>query len=110
MSGFAGPPAGSALLALGRAVPLFADAVSFALSALLVRSLPAVPRPATQARESLLRQARAGAAYVFRDRLLLGLALRPAVGNCPKAYRTAQGKVTTCAAYERPAPKPTSSA
>ncbi|MEU1394387.1 MULTISPECIES: MFS transporter [unclassified Nonomuraea] len=80
-SGFAGPPAGSALLALGRAVPLFTDAVSFALSALLVRSLPAVPRPAAGARASLLRQARAGASYVFRDRLLLGLALRPAVGN-----------------------------
>ncbi|GAA4941803.1 MFS transporter [Actinoplanes utahensis] len=80
-SGFAGPPAGSALLALGRAVPLLADAVSFALSALLVRSLPATSRPVTQAGESLLRQARAGAAYVFRDRLLLGLALRPAVGN-----------------------------
>ncbi|MGW5157971.1 MFS transporter [Nonomuraea wenchangensis] len=80
-SGFAGPPAGSALLALGRSVPLLADAVSFALSALLVRSLPAVPRPAASARESLLRQARAGASYVFKDRLLLGLALRPAVGN-----------------------------
>jgi MFS family permease len=49
MSGFAGPPAGSALLALGRAVPLLADAVSFAVSALLVRSLPAAPRPAPQA-------------------------------------------------------------
>ncbi|BCY08793.1 MFS transporter [Actinoplanes sp. L3-i22] len=80
-SGFVGPPAGSVLLALGRAVPLFADAISFALSALLVRSLPAAPKPAAQARESLLRQARAGASYVFRDRLLLGLALRPAVGN-----------------------------
>ncbi|HXL96436.1 MAG TPA: MFS transporter [Streptosporangiaceae bacterium] len=43
-SGFAGPPAGSALLVLGRAVPLLADAVSFAFSALLVRSLPAAPR------------------------------------------------------------------
>lgn len=81
-SGFAGPPAGSALLALGRAVPLLADALSFALSALLVRSLPATPPPVRpEARESLLRQARAGASYVFRDRLLLGLALRPAVGN-----------------------------
>ncbi|MGW4649728.1 MFS transporter [Kitasatospora sp. NPDC004289] len=80
-SGFAGPPAGSALLALGRAVPLLADALSFALSALLVRSLPAVPVPAPEARESLLKQARAGASHVFRDRLLLGLALRPAVGN-----------------------------
>ncbi|MDR3084491.1 MAG: MFS transporter [Streptomyces sp.] len=81
MSGFAGPPAGSALLALGRAVPLLADAVSFTLSALLVRTLPPAPRPAPQARESLLQQARAGAAHVFRDPLLLGLALRPAVGN-----------------------------
>ncbi|MEU2952070.1 MFS transporter [Streptomyces xanthochromogenes] len=81
MSGFAGPPAGSALLALGRGVPLLADAVSFALSALLVRSLPASARPESTARDSLLRQARAGASYVFRDRLLLGLALRPAVGN-----------------------------
>ncbi|MEU6726621.1 MFS transporter [Nonomuraea wenchangensis] len=80
-SGFVGPPAGSALLALGRSVPLLADAVSFALSALLVRSLPPVPRPVASARESLLRQARAGASYVFKDRLLLGLALRPAVGN-----------------------------
>ncbi|GAA0943698.1 MFS transporter [Actinocorallia libanotica] len=80
-SGFAGPPAGSALLALGRSVPLLADAVSFALSALLVRSLPTVPRPASNARDSLLRQARAGASHVFQDRLLLGLALRPAVGN-----------------------------
>lgn len=79
-SGFAGPPAGSALLALGRSVPLLADAVSFALSALLVRSLPAAPLP-KEARASLLQQARAGASYVFRDRLLLGLALRPAVGN-----------------------------
>ncbi|MFI1313673.1 MFS transporter [Streptomyces albidoflavus] len=80
MSGFAGPPVGSALLALGRAVPLLADAVSFSLSALLVRSLPATPRSLPAARETLLRQARAGASYVFRDRLL-GLALRPAVGN-----------------------------
>ncbi|MFJ8043627.1 MFS transporter [Kitasatospora sp. NPDC096147] len=80
-SGFAGPPAGSALLALGRAVPLLADALSFAVSAALVRSLPPVPRPLPEARESLLRQARAGASHVFRDRLLLGLALRPAVGN-----------------------------
>jgi MFS family permease len=62
-------------------VPLLADAVSFAVSALLVRSLPPAPEPAPQAHESLLRQARAGASYVFQDRLLLGLALRPAVGN-----------------------------
>jgi hypothetical protein len=55
--------------------------VSFILSALLVRTLPATPRLVPEVRESLLRQARAGASYVLRDRLLLGLALRPAVGN-----------------------------
>ncbi|MEU4037835.1 MFS transporter [Streptomyces collinus] len=81
MSGFAGPPAGSALLTLGRAVPLLTDAVSFLLSATLVRTLPALPHPVPEARESLLRQTRAGASYVMRNRLLLGLALRPAVGN-----------------------------
>ncbi|GAA3112417.1 hypothetical protein GCM10017687_26620 [Streptomyces echinatus] len=64
-----------------RAVPLLADAVSFLLCALLVRSRPALPRPVPQIRESLLRQVRAGASYIFRDRVLLGLALRPAVGN-----------------------------
>ncbi|NEB94681.1 MFS transporter [Streptomyces bauhiniae] len=80
-SGFVGPPVGSALLVVGRAVPLLADAVSFVVSAVLVRSLPAVPRPVPLGGESLLRQARAGASYVFGDRLLLGLALRPAVGN-----------------------------
>ncbi|MDQ0381653.1 MFS transporter [Amycolatopsis thermophila] len=69
------------LLAGGRAVPLLADAVSFMLSALLVRTLPVMPRPVPEVRESLLRQARAGASYVFRNRVLLGLALRPAVGN-----------------------------
>ena len=53
----------------------------FAVSALLTRSLPAVRQAKPGVRESLLRQARAGASYVFRDRLLLGLALRPAVGN-----------------------------
>ncbi|MFF2213899.1 MFS transporter [Streptomyces antibioticus] len=58
-----------------------ANAASFMLSALLVRTLPAMPRPVPEAGDSLLRQARAGASYVFRDRLLLGLALRPAVGN-----------------------------
>ncbi|BAL88122.1 putative MFS transporter [Actinoplanes missouriensis 431] len=98
MAGFAGPPAGSALLSLGRAAPLLADAVSFALSALLVRSLPAMPRPVTQARESLLRQARAGASYVFRDQLLLGLALRPAIGNI--AF-TAVGTVLALFAHDR---------
>ncbi|MFD0885950.1 MFS transporter [Streptosporangium algeriense] len=77
-----GPAAGGMLTAvLAAPLVILVDAVSFLLSALLVRSLPAVPPPTGDGRESLLRQARAGASYVFRDRLLLGLALRPAVGN-----------------------------
>jgi MFS family permease len=80
-SGFAGPPAGSFLFALGRALPLGADAISFLFSALMVRSLPRTSaRPATP-RGSLLKDAREGAAYLFGNPLLVGLSLRPAVGN-----------------------------
>lgn len=82
LDGFAGPPAGSALFTLGRTLPLVTDAVSFLLSALLIRSLPASPpKPPRTAKNSLLKDARAGASYLLRDRLLLGLALRPALGN-----------------------------
>ncbi|GAA4550140.1 MFS transporter [Amycolatopsis samaneae] len=78
--GFLGPPVGSALFALGRMVPFAADAVSFVLSAVLIRTLPPAP-PADEARSPLWTAAREGARYLVRDRLLLGLALRPAVGN-----------------------------
>lgn len=77
---FAGPPAGSALFALSRALPFAVDAVSFLFSALLIRSLP--PQPAVPARKtSIVADVREGVGYLLGNRVLLGLSLRPAVGN-----------------------------
>ncbi|MFJ1608850.1 MFS transporter [Streptomyces sp. NPDC088253] len=78
---FAGPPLGGLLFALGRAIPLAFDALSFLLSGLLIRTLPAQPVAPAKERRSLWSDAREGAAYVFGNRVLLGLALRFAVGN-----------------------------
>jgi predicted MFS family arabinose efflux permease len=96
--GFVGPPTGSLLFALGRAVPFAADALSFALSAALIRTLPAAPPAPRAATTGLWSQARAGASYVFHDRLLLGLALRPAIGNI--AFMAGEG-VLVLFAHER---------
>jgi MFS family permease len=81
LGGFVGPPVGSLLFGLGRAVPIISDAVSFLFSSLTMWTLPkSAPKPA-KPRESLLREAKEGAAYLFGNRLLVGLSLRPAVGN-----------------------------
>ncbi len=81
LGGFVGPPTGSLLFGLGRAVPILGDAVSFLFSSLAIWTLPkSAPKPA-KPRGSLLREAREGAAYLFGNRLLVGLSLRPAVGN-----------------------------
>lgn len=81
LDGFVGPPAGSFLFTLGRTIPLVVDAVSFVFSSLVIRSLPAsAPRP-RPAGGSLLKEAAAGAGYLLRTPLLLGLSLRPALGN-----------------------------
>jgi MFS family permease len=79
--GFVGPPTGSLLFGLGRAVPILADALSFLASSLTIWTLPKTPPKPARPRGSLLREAREGASYLFRHRLLLGLALRPGVGN-----------------------------
>lgn len=81
LDGFAGPPAGAALFTLGRTIPLLTDAVSFLLSAFVIRSLPAAPPKPKGPARSLLKDARDGASYLLRDPLLLGLSLRPALGN-----------------------------
>ncbi|WUC68561.1 MFS transporter [Streptomyces sp. NBC_00667] len=81
LDGFAGPPAGAALFNLGRTVPLLTDALSFLLSSLVIRSLPAGPPKPPAPKRSLLKDAREGAVYLLRDPLLLGLSLRPALGN-----------------------------
>jgi MFS family permease len=95
--GFLGPPAGSLLFALGRAVPFAADALSFAASAALIRTLPAAPVP-PRTKASLWSEARAGGAFVIHHRLLLGLALRPAIGNI--AFMAGEG-VLVLFAHER---------
>jgi MFS family permease len=85
--GFIGPPTGSVLFSLSRAVPFAADAITFLFSSLMIRTLPKRPRrpesgdPAPEERSSIFAEARAGASYLVHHRLLLGLALRPAVGN-----------------------------
>ncbi|GAB2706456.1 hypothetical protein GCM10010442_26520 [Kitasatospora kifunensis] len=81
---FAGPPTGSLLFALGRALPFGLDALSFLASSLLIRSTPAQPpvvREKTADGPSLWAEAKAGVGYLVRHKVLLGLALRPAVGN-----------------------------
>ncbi|WP_412077698.1 MFS transporter [Streptomyces xanthophaeus] len=93
--GLAGPPAGAALFTLGRTVPLAAEALALLFSSLMFRSLPPGP-PRARARGRaraprgpLFGEARAGAAYLLRDPLLLGLALRPALGNLALTAGTA---------------------
>ncbi|MFF4595702.1 MFS transporter [Amycolatopsis sp. NPDC001319] len=78
---FAGPPVGSFLFSLARTMPFLVDAVSFVASALLIRTLPPAPVPERVEGRGVWADAREGFGYVVRDRLLLGLALRPAVGN-----------------------------
>lgn len=79
---FAGPPAGSALFALARSLPFGLDALSFLASSLLIRTLPAQPPVRRQPQgPSLWAEAKTGAAFLFKDKVLLGLALRPAIGN-----------------------------
>ena len=79
--GFLGPSAGAALFTLGRTVPLLTDALSCLFSSLVIRSLPTTPPRPRVSERSLLADARAGASYLLREPLLLGLSLRPALGN-----------------------------
>jgi len=78
---FAGPPAGSFLFALGRMLPLAADALSFVASAVLIRTLPRTPVPKRDPARSVWADSKEGFGYLVKDKLLLGLSLRPAVGN-----------------------------
>ncbi|WP_020661015.1 MFS transporter [Amycolatopsis benzoatilytica] len=78
---FAGPPAGSFLFAAGRMLPFAADALSFVASAVLIRTLPRTPVPERDPGRSVWADAKEGFGYVLKDKLLLGLSLRPAVGN-----------------------------
>ncbi|MBW1598382.1 MFS transporter [Streptomyces sp. JJ38] len=81
LDGFVGPPVGSLLFSLSRIAPFVAEAVSFLVSSLLIRSLPVRPKKKAEPQSSLLKEAWTGASYLLHHRLLLGLALRPAIGN-----------------------------
>ena len=73
---FAGPPLGSLLLAAGFALPFLVDAGSFAVSAALVFSIKAAPRPARQAAPRPWRvEAGEGFSWLWRHDLLRTLAI-----------------------------------
>jgi MFS family permease len=55
--------------------------VSFLFSSLMIRTLPAAPKKAAKPKTSILKDARTGASYLLHHKLLLGLSLRPAIGN-----------------------------
>jgi MFS family permease len=78
--GFVGPPLGSALFAVGAAAPVAADALSFAASAALLRTVPRTTRPDHDG-EGVFRALRHAVAWMFQQRQLLELALLIAGGN-----------------------------
>ncbi|WP_275294791.1 MFS transporter [Amycolatopsis sp. La24] len=78
---FAGPPVGSFLFTVGRTLPFAVNALTYVASAVLIRTLPPAPVPERTPGRSVWADSKEGFAYVVKDRLLLGLALRPAVGN-----------------------------
>lgn len=80
-SNFVGPPLGGVLFALARPIPFLVDAVSFLASGLLIATLPSRPVPAPAQRRSLWAEAWEGTAFVVKNRVLLGFALRFGVGN-----------------------------
>ena len=80
-SEFVGPPVGSLLFALSRAVPFLANALSFLASGVLIRTLPSQPVTPRTAKASLAAEIREGVAFVVRNRILLASALRFGMGN-----------------------------
>ena len=78
---FTGPPIGSFLFAVGKTLPFAVNALTYVASATLIRTLPPTPVPERAPGRSVWADSKEGFAYVVKDRLLLGLALRPAVGN-----------------------------
>ena len=80
---FVGPPAGSLLFAVMKALPFGVDAGSFAVSAALLTRLPAGPvdaRPVV-APDGLLVSIRAGLSWLFRQRMLRLMAVLLGVNN-----------------------------
>jgi predicted MFS family arabinose efflux permease len=79
---FLGPPAGSVLFALAVAAPFGFDAVSFAISLLLIRRIKPPPRAVTAApRRAMLAEIGEGLRWLTRARLPRTLTLITAGGN-----------------------------
>lgn len=70
-----GPPIGAALFVVGAALPFGLDAVTFFAAATLIARMAAVPRPAVEQREHLLREVQAGVRWLWRHRVLRMLSL-----------------------------------
>ncbi len=72
--------AGGVLYTFGRAIPLVFDAVSFLVSALLLKTVPRqAPRPAAE--RNIRHEIADGARYILRDRLLVTLTVAGGVIN-----------------------------
>jgi MFS family permease len=86
---FAGPPVGGFLFGLAAAMPLAANAASFALSSLIVRLLvrrrngarPAAPRTARPTGRSLTAEIAEGLRWMFRQRVMVVLAVTVGMTN-----------------------------
>jgi MFS family permease len=81
-NGFLGPPLGGALVAAAVAAPLAVDAVTFAVSALLLRGLlPREVRPARPEGARLSTELREGLAWLWSHATVRGLAIGAAAVN-----------------------------
>jgi MFS family permease len=71
---------GGVLIVVGRLWPFFVDALSFLVSAVLLRKVPELPVEARQ-RRRLTAEIREGVGYLVRDRVLRSLAVTAGVVN-----------------------------
>ncbi|MGX6608355.1 MFS transporter [Micromonosporaceae bacterium Da 78-11] len=79
---FAGPPLGAALFAFALPLPFWLDAVTFAVSAILIARIRANARPAARpTRPTLLRDIGEGLRWLGRHRLPLTLTVVAGAGN-----------------------------
>ncbi len=81
-NGFAGPPLGAALFVIAASLPLFVDAATFGLSALLILAIPGLYRPpATTAPPRLRAEIKQGLRWLWHHDLIRTLAVLLAITN-----------------------------
>jgi len=80
---FLGPPVGSALFAFAMPLPFWLNAITFALSVLLISRIRRVGRPVrtTGARRSMFAEVAEGLRWLVRNRLMRILTLSAGAGN-----------------------------